>query len=85
MPTSAMTSKEARNPPTFTTPFARPVASTGVNVRARSKPTIEAGPPVAMAQTRSTSNHSGDGSGRARTAPQTSAITATTASTIRER
>ena len=72
-------------PPMLTTPLARPVASCGVKVRARSKPTMEAGPPVAMAKTSTTSSHSGAGSERTSTAVQHTAMTATTASTIRDR
>ena len=58
---SAIVSRLAEKPPTLTKPLARPDASFGMNVRARSKPTIEAGPPVAIRQTSTTSIHIGAG------------------------
>ena len=47
-PIRAIVSRQAEKPPMLTNPLARPDASTGMNVRARSKPTIDAGPPVAI-------------------------------------
>ena len=52
IPTSAIVISDAENPPMLTSPLARPIDSIGMNERARSKPTIEAGPPVAVGQTR---------------------------------
>ena len=85
IPTSAIVSSEATKPPTLTTPLARPEASSGVNVRARSNPIMDAGPPDAVRQTSTTSSHSGDGSDRASTAVHAITIPATTLSTITER
>ena len=59
----AIVSSEAVKPPTLTSPLARPIACTGVKVRARSKPTIEAGPPVAVVQAITTTIHAGAGPG----------------------
>ena len=69
----------------LTKPLARPEASTGMNVRARSKPTIDAGPPVAIRQTSTTSIHIGAGVDRISTAVQPSAIATTIPSTMHER
>ena len=55
-------------PPTLTSPLARPIACTGVKVRARSKPTIEAGPPVAVVHAITTTIQCGAGPDHSRTA-----------------
>src|SRR3954451_6963609 len=60
-PMNAIVRRLAEKPPALTEPLARPDASFGMNVRARSKPTIEAGPPVAIRQTSSASIHSRSG------------------------
>ena len=78
-------SRLAEKPPTLTKPFARPDASFGMKVRARSKPTIDAGPPVAIRQTSTTSIHIGAGVDRASTTAQPKAIAATITSTNHER
>ena len=75
----------AEKPPTLTKPLARPDASTGMKVRARSKPTIDAGPPVAIRQTSTTSIHTGAGVERSSTTAQPRAIAPTMPSTINER
>lgn len=69
----------------FTTPLARPTASVGVKERARSKPTVEAGPPVAVTQIRTTMTGRGAGPGHVSTTAQTTLITATIPSTMRDR
>src|SRR6476646_6365904 len=84
-PINAIVSRLAEKPPTLTNPFARPEASFGMKVRARSKPTIDAGPPVAIRQTRTTSIHIGAGVDRARTTAQPHAITPTITRTNHER
>src|SRR5262245_47536263 len=84
-PIAAIVSRLAEKPPTLTNPLARPDASFGMNVRARSKPTIDAGPPVAIRQTSTTSIHIGAGVDRARTTAHQNAIAATIASTNHER
>ena len=43
--------KDARNPPTFTTPVAEPRLRIGLKVRAKSNPISEPGPPMAMTTT----------------------------------
>src|SRR3954451_24488345 len=84
-PMNAIVRRLAEKPPTLTKPLARPDASFGMNVRARSKPTIEAGPPVAIRQTRTTSIHNGAGVDRARTTAQPHAIAPTITRTNHER
>src|SRR4249919_1165632 len=84
-PISAIVSRLAEKPPTLTKPFARPDASFGMKVRARSKPTIDAGPPVAIKQTSTTSIHIGAGVDRARTTAHPVAIAATITRTNHER
>jgi hypothetical protein len=69
----------------LTRPFARPIVSSGWNVRARSKPTIEAGPPAPVTQTSTTSSHSGARPGQSSTTVQTNAMAATTPNTMCER
>ena len=43
----------------LTMPWAVPSVALGLNVRAKSKPTIEPGPPTEMTMTSSVSSHSG--------------------------
>ena len=68
MPISAITSREAVKPPTLTSPLARPIACTGVKERARSKPTIDAGPPLAVANAITTTSQCGGTPGQSSTA-----------------
>ena len=84
-PISAIVSRDATNPPTFTTPLARPIDSCGVNERARSKPTIEAGPPAAVVQTSTTSSHIGAGVSRSSTAVHGTTMIPTTPITMNDR
>jgi len=56
-----------------------------VKVRARSKPTIAAGPPVAVVKAMTTTTQSGAGPGQSRTAVHGTIIAATTPMTIQER
>src|SRR3954452_16136832 len=84
-PMNAIVRRLAEKPPTLTKPLARPDASFGMNVRARSKPTIEAARPAAIRQTSTTSIHIGAGVERARTTAHPNAIAATITSTNHER
>ena len=54
-----MTNSEATKPPMLTMPWAVPRVALGLNVRAKSKPTIEPGPPTEMTTISTTSSHSG--------------------------
>ena len=69
----------------LTSPLARPLTSAGVKLRARSKPTIEAGPPEAIEKTSRTSSHIGAGVERSSTTAHSVAIVATTQTTNSER
>ena len=80
-----MVSSDAEKPPMLTNPLALPLASAGVKLRARSKPTIDAGPPDAIAKTSRTSSHIGAGVDCISTTAHISAIQATTQMTITER
>ena len=80
-----MVSSEAEKPPMLTSPLARPSDCDGVKERARSKATIEAGPPVAVVSTITTSSHSGAGVSRSSTAVQGTIIAATIPITSHER
>ena len=82
---SAMVTRDAVKPPMLTTPVARPSRSEGWKVRARSKPTIDPGPPIAVTTTSSTSSHSGAGPGQSSTTAQTVTIASTMPSTSCER
>ena len=80
-----MVSSEAVKPPMLTSPLARPVSCGGVNERARSKPTIEAGPPLAVANAITTTSHVGATPGHSRTAVHGTTMVRTTPTTIHER
>ena len=80
-----MVSSEAVKPPTLTRPLARPVSCAGVKDRARSKPTIEAGPPLAVAKAITTTTQSGAAPGHSSTAVHGTTIARTTPTTIHER
>ncbi len=80
-----MTSSDAMKPPMLTMPCAVPSVALGLKVRAKSKPTIDPGPPTEMTTTRTTSSHSGARPGSASTTVQTSALLAMMASTRRDR
>ena len=69
----------------LTKPWAVPRVALGLNVRAKSKPTIEPGPPTEITRISTRSSHSGARSGRANTTVQASALLAMIANTIRER
>ena len=69
-----MTSSEAMKPPMLTMPDAVPSVARGLNVRAKSNPTIDPGPPTEMTTTRTTSSHSGARPGSASTTVQTSGV-----------
>ena len=66
-------------------PLALASRSAGFEVRPRSKPIIDAGPPTPVTTTSTTSSHSGAGPGHASTAVQTSTIDHTITSTTVER
>ncbi len=68
-------------PPVLTMPEALPMRVGGLNVRARSKPIIEPGPPMAMSTTRTTSIHSGARPGQSSTTVQAAIAAATIHST----
>ena len=78
-----MTNSEATNPPMLTMPWAVPSVALGLNVRAKSNPTIDPGPPIEMTTTRTISSHSGARPGRASTTVHTRALLAMIASTTR--
>ena len=80
-----MTSSDAVKPPTLTSPLARPIAWAGVKERARSKPTIAAGPPLAVAKAISTTSHVGAAPGHSSTAVHGTIIAMTIAMTIHDR
>ena len=48
------------NPPTLTMPVAVPIRCAGLNVRAKSKPIMDPGPPMASTTTRPASSHRGE-------------------------
>ena len=66
----------------MTTPLARPTASTGVKDRARSKPTMDAGPPDAVANASTTIIQTGDGVDRSEHDRPHRAIISTTTMTM---
>ena len=66
-------------------PVALASRSAGLEVRARSKPIIEAGPPAPMTWVRTASSHSGALPGQTSTAVQVATIDHTITSTIDER
>src|SRR5690242_21290047 len=78
MPMSVTVDSEARKPPTLTMPVALPSRVGGLNVRARSKPTSDPGPPTAVTTTSTTSSGSGARPGQSRTTAQTVMIAKTT-------
>ncbi len=67
--TNIMTN-DARNPPTFTIPFAEPRLRSGLKVRAKSKPISEPGPPIAMTTTSRMTLQTGGWPGHASTIAQ---------------
>ena len=73
------------NPPMLTMPCAVPSVALGLKVRAKSKPTIDPGPPTEMTTTSSVSSHSGAAVGSASTTVHIAALLAMMASTKRDR
>src|SRR6476469_8059729 len=78
-PISVTVDNDARNPPTLTMPVALPSRVGGLNVLARSKPTMEPGPPTAVTTTRTTSTGRGARPGHRSTTAHTVMIAATIA------
>src|SRR5689334_22566534 len=81
----AMVSSEAVKPPTLTRPLARLASCGGVKERARSKATIAAGPPMAVAKVITTSSHTGAGPGHSSAAVHGTTIASTTRITMTDR
>ena len=75
----------AENPAWLMIPLALASRSAGLDVRARSKPIIEAGPPIPITWVSTTSSQNGAGPGQARTAVHTATIVQTMVSTVVER
>jgi hypothetical protein len=73
------------NPPMFTMPWAVPRVALGLNVLAKSNPTIEPGPPAEITTTRTTSSHRGARPGSARMTVHMTALLAMIVSTIHDR
>ncbi len=73
--------KLARNPPTFTMPFAPPSARIGLKVRAKSNPMSEPGPPTPTTTNRTITSHIGGTPGQRRSAAQATPMTVTIPST----
>src|SRR5665648_1219616 len=69
--------RDATKPPTLTIPLALPRRVGGLNVRARSNPTIEPGPPTARTTTRTTRIHIGARPGQRSTTAQVAMIALT--------
>src|SRR5664280_696743 len=80
-----MVTNEATKPPTLTMPVAVPSRLAGLNVRAKSKPIIDPGPPQASARTRTTITHQGQCPGQASTSVQAATFRPTTVSTSHDR
>ncbi|MDI2022123.1 hypothetical protein PJL18_02652 [Paenarthrobacter nicotinovorans] len=66
--------RAAMKPPTLTIPVAVPIRCEGLNVRAKSKPIMEPGPPMASTTTKRTRSQSGARSGRRSTAAHAMAV-----------
>src|SRR3954463_12870724 len=79
----SMVSSEATNPPTLTMPLAVPSRDTGANVRARSKPIIDPGPPRPVVTTSVQSSHSGASPGQSRVTVQAVIIAGTVPGPVR--
>ena len=75
----------AEKPAWLMMPLALASRSAGLEVRPRSNPIIDAGPPIPMTTMSTTSSQSGAGPGQASTAVQTTTIDQTMVSTVVER
>src|SRR3954471_23915562 len=80
-PIATTSSRLARNPPWLMMPVALAIRSDGLDVRPRSKPIIEAGPPIPTITTSSTRSHSGAGPRQVSTTVQITTIDDTMLST----